>query len=56
MPIKQQRELARALGAKTVTFDQGHMGDKHVKQELFEACVAHLDDKGVRTCPSGLGQ
>ena len=42
MPPKKQRQLATLLNAQTVVFDHGHMGDDHVKQEIYRSVVDHL--------------
>ncbi|CAF0994086.1 unnamed protein product [Rotaria sordida] len=44
MSSKKQEELAKLLNAKTVVFDQGHLGDDDVQKELFQACIQHLEE------------
>ncbi|CAF2778485.1 unnamed protein product [Rotaria sp. Silwood2] len=41
---KKQEELAKLLNAKTVVFDQGHLGDDDIKKELFRAFIQHLEN------------
>ena len=40
-PSKQQ-QLARLLKAKTIVFDQGHLGDDQVKKQIYQSIIQHL--------------
>lgn len=43
MPPKKQHELARLLNARAVVFDQGHMGDDHVKEKIYQSIIEHIE-------------
>ncbi|UJR10794.1 hypothetical protein I4U23_014981 [Adineta vaga] len=40
---KQQHELAELLNAKSVIFDQGHMGDDHNKEQIYRSIIEHIE-------------
>ena len=42
MPPSQQRELSRALRARTVIFAGGHMGGEADKRRFYEELLRHL--------------
>lgn len=44
MSPKKQRELAELLNAKTVVFDQGHMGDDDVKKQIYHSIIEHIEN------------
>ncbi|CAF0853514.1 unnamed protein product [Adineta steineri] len=41
---KKQHELAKLLNAKAVIFDQGHMGDDHVKEKIYRSIIEHIEN------------
>jgi len=44
MPPKKQQELAELLNAKTIIFDQGHMGDDDVKKQIYQSIIEHIEN------------
>jgi pimeloyl-ACP methyl ester carboxylesterase len=44
MSPKKQQELAQLLNAKTIIFDQGHMGDNEVKKQIYRSIVEHIEN------------
>jgi pimeloyl-ACP methyl ester carboxylesterase len=44
MSPKKQNELAKLLNAKTLVFDQGHMGDDDVKKQIYRSIVEHIEN------------
>jgi pimeloyl-ACP methyl ester carboxylesterase len=44
MSPKKQHELAKLLNAKTVIFDQGHLGDEGVKKQIYQAIIEHIEN------------
>jgi pimeloyl-ACP methyl ester carboxylesterase len=44
MSPKKQRELAELLNAKTIIFDQGHMGDDDVKKQIYRSIIEHIEN------------
>ncbi|CAF0980903.1 unnamed protein product [Adineta ricciae] len=44
IPPKKQHELARILKAQSVVFDQGHMGDDHVKEQIYRSMINHFEN------------
>jgi pimeloyl-ACP methyl ester carboxylesterase len=44
MPPKKQHELAELLNAKTIIFDQGHMGDDEVKKQIYRSIIEHIEN------------
>jgi pimeloyl-ACP methyl ester carboxylesterase len=41
---KKQHELGKLLNAKTIIFDQGHMGDDQVKEQIYRSIVEHIEN------------
>jgi len=41
---KKQNELADLLGAKRVSFDEGHMGNEEVKQQIFQSVIQNIEN------------
>jgi pimeloyl-ACP methyl ester carboxylesterase len=44
MSPKKQNELAKLLNAKTLIFDQGHMGDEDVRKEIYRSIAEHIEN------------
>jgi pimeloyl-ACP methyl ester carboxylesterase len=44
MSPKKQHQLAKLLNAKTIIFDQGHMGDEHVRKQIYQNIVEHIEN------------
>ena len=44
MAPKKQQQLADLLNAKTIIFDQGHLGDEQVKQQIYQSIVEHIEN------------
>lgn len=44
MPPKKQQQLANLLNAKTIVFDQGHMGDDQVKIQIYQSIIEHIEN------------